>query len=188
MANKNTKDEVKNEELNPVDLGLEEAPVKDEVKKDEVVSPTTENIGIITQEAKPATKPVEEPVDDIFTRGKEPSYEEKKLEAAAAQAVKTAAEANANMSLRESERTYAIAKRKHMLERCKNDRLVVITPSKMLASIFGATYTFNYNGIPVTVHFNGMPQKFPKFIADKIQKKIYETSEANTPKEVIETM
>lgn len=148
-----------NKDINPVDLGLEKE-----------------------------TKITKEPVKKVESKPKEKSYEDKKLEAAAAQAVKTAAQANAEMTLRDSEREYALAKRRHMLDKCREDRLVTITPSKMLADIFGSTYTFSYNGIPVTVKFNGLPQKFPKFIADKIQEKIYKTSEANTYKEVIENM
>ena len=111
------------------------------------------------------------------------SYEEKKLEAAAAQAVKTVATANAEMTLKDAEKEYALAKRRYMLNKCKNDRIVTITPSKLYSNIFGSTYSFFYNGIPVTVKFDGTPQQFPAFIAEKIQEKILKTAEANTPKE-----
>jgi len=118
----------------------------------------------------------------IFEK-KDSSYEERKLEAAAAQAVKTAASANAELALRESERIYAQEKRTHMLTRCKSEPVVTITPSKMYANIFGSTYSFYYNGIPVTVKFDGTPQQFPRFIANKIQEKILKTADANTPKD-----
>lgn len=167
MANNKTKNtEIENTNIDPVDMGLT-AP--EAVEETDILGTTGEPL-------------VEK------TKGEEAveKYEEKKLNAAATAALKAAVNANAETALRESEKEYAIAKRKYMLEKCKSDPVVTITPSKLFANIFGSVYTFNYNGIPVTVYFNSKPQKFPKFIADKIQEKILSTSEANTYKEEIE--
>ena len=51
---------------------------------------------------------------------------------------------------------------------------------------FGPVYTFLYNTIPVTVKFDGSTQKFPRFIAEELNRRIKEVSEANTNKVDIE--
>ena len=100
------------------------------------------------------------------------------LNAAAANAVKAAADAQSEISLKEAEKTYIVEKKRDMLNRCKNDKVVEFVGQKI--------YTFTYNCIPVTVKFDGSKQLFPKFIYDRIMEKISEVSESNTNKEVIE--
>ena len=58
--------------------------------------------------------------------------------------------------------------------------------TKIFAQYFGPVYTFLFNTIPVTVKFDGTTQKFPRFIAEEINRRIKEVSEANTGKVDIE--
>lgn len=106
--------------------------------------------------------------------------------AAATAALKAAIDANNEMNLKESEKVYINEKMKYMLDKCKSDKKVKFRGDKIWAPIFGKVYTFLYNGIPVTVKFDGTEQEFPEFVYNLIQEKIHETSEANTPKVSIE--
>lgn len=116
----------------------------------------------------------------------EKTFAEKSAEAAATAALKVAIETNNEIAIKESEKAYFIEKRNHMLNRCKNDEIVERTISKLYAPIIGKVYTFAYNGVPVTVYCDGKPHKYPKFIAEKIDKKLAKISESNTYKEVID--
>lgn len=106
--------------------------------------------------------------------------------AAAAAALKAAMDANNELSVKEAEKTYIKEKMNFMLNKCKNDRVVKFRGDKVYAQYFGKVYTFLYNAVPVTIRFDGSEQEFPEFIYNKIQEKIHEVSEANTPKVVIE--
>ena len=116
----------------------------------------------------------------------EKTFAEKSAEAAATAALKAAITTNNEIAIRESEQAYFIEKRRHMLERCKNDEKVTRTISKLYAPIIGKVFTFAYNGVPVTVYCDGKPHEYPKFIAEKIDKKLAKISESNTYKEVID--
>ena len=120
------------------------------------------------------------------TKKSEKTFNEKSVEAAATAALKAAITTSNEIAIRESEQAYFIEKRKHMLGRCKNDEVVERTISKLYAPIIGKVYTFAYNGVPVTVYCDGKPHKYPKFIAEKIDKKLAKISESNTYKEVID--
>ena len=120
------------------------------------------------------------------TTKKQTTFEEKSVEAAATAALKAAITSSNEIAIRESEQAYFVEKRRHMLERCKNDEVVERTISKLYAPIVGRVYTFAYNGVPVTVYCDGKPHKYPKFIAEKIDKKLARISESNTYKEVID--
>ena len=106
--------------------------------------------------------------------------------AAATAALKAAIDANQELSANEAEKVYIKEKMNFMLEKCKNDEVVEFRGDKIYAQYFGKQYTFLYNAIPVTIKFDGTVQKFPKFICEKIQEKIHEVSESNTPKISIE--
>ena len=67
-----------------------------------------------------------------------------------------------------------------MLNRAKEDKKVPFVGQKIFADIFGSTYTFLYNTIPVTVKFDGSTQYFPKFVYDFLMKKINAVSDSNT--------
>ena len=106
--------------------------------------------------------------------------------AAATAALKAAINANSDLATKEAEKTYIIEKKKFMLNKCKTDEAVEFVGLKLYANYFGPVYTFLYNGIPVTVKFDGSKQTFPRFIYDKIMQKINEVSDANTNKVEIE--
>lgn len=111
---------------------------------------------------------------------------EKQAVAAANAALKAAIEANTEISAREAEKAYANEKKKFMLNKCKNDDVVERTISKLYAPILGKTYSYYYNGIAITVYCDGKPHKYPRFVAENIDKKLNKISESNTYKEVIE--
>lgn len=106
--------------------------------------------------------------------------------AAATAALKAAIEANSEIATKEAEKTYILEKKKFMLNKCKSDRIVKFVGQKIFANYFGPVYTFLFNGIPVTVKFDGSTQEFPKFIYDRIMKMISEVSESNTNKVIID--
>lgn len=102
--------------------------------------------------------------------------------AAATAALKAAINANSELATKEAEKTYIIEKKKFMLNKCKEDDTVEFVGLKLYANYFGPVYTFLYNGIPVTVKFDGSKQTFPRFIYEKVMQKINEVSDANTNK------
>lgn len=106
--------------------------------------------------------------------------------AAATAALSAAINANNELATKEAEKTYIIEKKKFMLNKCKNDKPVKFVGQKIFANYFGPVYTFLFNGIPVTVYFDGSEQEFPEFIYKRIMKMINEVSESNTNKIVIE--
>ena len=114
------------------------------------------------------------------------SFSEKQANAAAAMALKTAIAANSAMAAREAEKTYALEKQQYMLNKCKNDRVVTRTISRLYAPYLGKVYTFFYNGIPVTIYCDGKPHEYPEFVAQHIDEKLNRISESNTYKELIE--
>ena len=111
---------------------------------------------------------------------------EAQAKAAANAALKAAIDANTEMSAREAEKVYVTEKKKHMMDRCKTDEVVTRTINKLYAPILGKTYSYYYNGLVVTVYCDGKPHKYPKFVAENIDRKLNSISEANTYKEVIE--
>ena len=115
---------------------------------------------------------------------KKDDFAAKSAEAAATAALKAAIDTNNEIAIRESEKAYFIAKKQHMLEKCRGDKRVTRTISKLYAPIIGKAYTFAYNGVPVTVYCDGKPHEYPEFIAQKIDKKLAKISESNTYKEI----
>lgn len=114
------------------------------------------------------------------------SAQEAQAKAAASAALKAAIDANTELSAKEAEKVYAAEKKKHMIDRCKNDEVVTRTISKLYAPFLGKTYSFYYNGLVVTVYCDGKPHKYPKFVAEHIDRKLNKISESNTYKEVID--
>lgn len=134
--------------------------------------------------SKTVTTEIEQPVEVVET--KKDNFKSKAAEAAANVALKAAIETSSVITQHEAEKAYNIEKRKFMLDKCKNDRVVPFTGEKILAPYFGKVYTFTYNCIPVTIFFDGVERYYPAFIVDKIKEKISRVSEANTYKEEIE--
>ena len=116
----------------------------------------------------------------------EDKFSEQQANAAATMALKSAIEANSEMAVRDAEKTYAIEKQRYMLNKCKTDRVVTRTISKLYAPYLGKIYTFSYNGIPVTIYCDGKPHEYPEFIAEHTDDKLNKISESNTYKEIIE--
>lgn len=67
------------------------------------------------------------------------------------------------------------------LARCKNAKVKKIKLSKAYSTYFGKKYTFNYNGVPVFLEFDGKMHAYPDFVADYIKEKIERTMIANMP-------
>lgn len=55
--------------------------------------------------------------------------------------------------------------------------------SKVYKETMGDRWTFLFNGIPVSISFDGTWQEFPGPIADYIEKALEEIAVANSPKE-----
>jgi hypothetical protein len=55
--------------------------------------------------------------------------------------------------------------------------------SKIHKETMGDRWTFLYNGVPVSINFDGTWQEFPEPIADFIEKQLEATAVANAPKE-----
>lgn len=106
--------------------------------------------------------------------------------AAATAALKAAINANSELAIREASKAYVIEKKKHMLNRCKDDEEVEFVGQKIFANYFGPVYTFLYNTVPVTVRFDGSKQMFPKFVYKRLMEKLNEVSDSNTSKVEIE--
>lgn len=147
------------------------------VKKSETTDTKKSNVEKVVV---PVSAPI---VED--TKNKE-TFSEKQAEAAATAALKSAIEANSELAMKDAERTYAIEKKRNMLERCKKDRVVTRTVSRLYAAYLGRVYTFAYNGIPVTIYCDGKPHEYPEFVARHIDAKLNKISESNTYKEIIE--
>jgi len=156
------------------------------VKEKTIVSDEETN-----KEVEPLSAEVtEETVDEhIFKNTKKTdTFAEKSAQAAANAALKAAIEANSEIAIKEAEKVYFIEKKKHMLERCKKDKKVPVTISKFYAPYIGKVYTFNYNGIPVTIYCDGQPHEYPEFIANKINKKMAKIADSNTYKEITDNL
>lgn len=139
----------------------------------------------------PKEEVVEETIEEVMEepkniKTKTGTFSEKQANAAASMALKTAIEANSEMAMREAEKVYALEKQKHMLSRCKKDKVVTRTISKLYAPYLGKVYTFMYNSVPVTIYCDGKPHEYPEFVAKHIDAKLQKVSESNTYKEIIE--
>jgi hypothetical protein len=71
-----------------------------------------------------------------------------------------------------------------LVRKYKSEPKVEVMGSTMYKPYLGSRYTFTFNGFPVSIEFNGKPQKFPKTIAEVLQRKLNEVAEANAPKNV----
>lgn len=161
------------------------------LKKSEENKKSVKTAAKIEPKEEVVETPVKETVEEhIFKGAKKDSdtFAERAAEAAATAALKSAISANSEIAIKEAEKTYFIEKKNHMLNRCKTDEVVDLTVDKINAQYLGKVYTFAYNGIPVTVYCDGKPHKYPKFIADKIRKKLTAISESNTYKEEVDDL
>jgi hypothetical protein len=177
-------------DTNVDDLGVELPNEGNEAPKEPTVSKAS-----VKPKKRPSTAPVKPAVSkDVVKKTvakKAPVKEmtpaektnEARLKANATAAIAAAASAQSRIASNEADKTYIIQKKKHMLNRCKNDDTVEFVGLRLYAQFFGPVYTFLYNTIPVTVKFDGSKQKFPRFIYNHIMKKIAEVSDSNTNKD-----
>lgn len=158
------------------------------IKKEDIELKDIENAigGNVEEHIKEVEPEKSKEIVDKALKNTEKTFADKSAEAAANAALKAAIDANNEIAIKESEKAYFIEKKNFMLNKCKNDEIVERTISKLYAPIIGRVYTFALNGIPVTVYCDGKPHKYPKFIAEIIDRKINEISESNTYKEVID--
>ena len=138
---------------------------------------------VVKKSELPEDLPKEEVKEEV--KPKE-TFSEKQANAAATMALKTAIEANSEIAMRDAERAYALEKQRNMLKKCKEDKVVTRTISKLYAPYLGKVYTFMYNSIPVTIYCDGKPHEYPEFVAKHIDAKLQRVSESNTYKEIIE--
>ena len=61
---------------------------------------------------------------------------------------------------------------------------VKVYGNPMFVPSLGETYTFLYNGNPVSIDFDGEYHEYPKVIAELLEKKLAATARANTSKTV----
>ena len=177
---------------NVEELGVELPEEGSEAPKEPTIDKTP-----VRPKQRPATAPVKTAVSKAVVKeaiAKEVTEKEMtptdktnaaKIKANATAAIAAAASAQSKIASNEADKTYIIQKKKHMLNRCKNDDTVEFVGLRLYAQFFGPVYTFLYNTIPVTVKFDGSKQKFPRFIYDHIMRKISEVSESNTSKDEI---
>lgn len=70
---------------------------------------------------------------------------------------------------------------KTFTQKLKDEPLVAVYGPKSFQATLGNFYTFLLNTYPVTIRFDGTYQKFPKSIAEKLQKKLDNISVAVSP-------
>lgn len=139
---------------------------------------------------KAKEEPKEEPeeVEEVKEESKEETFASKSAQAAATAALKAAIETNSEIAMKEAEKTYFLEKKNNMLKRCKEDRVVTRTISKLYAQYLGKVYSFMFNGIVITIYCDDKPHEYPEFIAEVIDRKMNEISESNTYKEVTDNL
>lgn len=70
------------------------------------------------------------------------------------------------------------------IRRLKKEPRVRVFGNKMYKESIGSPYTFLFNGLPVSIKFDGTYQEYPKTIAEVLERKLLAIAEANTPKQV----
>lgn len=68
------------------------------------------------------------------------------------------------------------------LEKLRNEPLVSVHGSEVYKQFCGDVYTFLYNGVCVSIKFDGQDYQYPATIAKALNRKLAAISKANTPK------
>lgn len=68
------------------------------------------------------------------------------------------------------------------IEKLKKEKFVEIVGSTMYKAYLGDFYTYLFNGVPVTIRFNGTAQKFRKSIAEDLNKRLNEIANSKSKK------
>lgn len=74
------------------------------------------------------------------------------------------------------------------LKKLRNEPRVKIRGDKNLKTHFGDVLTFTFNGLPVTVRFDGSYQEFPESIAREIEFKLEAFNDDTVAKEQIDEL
>lgn len=69
-------------------------------------------------------------------------------------------------------------------EKIKKENRVRVYGNPMFVPSLGETYTFLYNGNPVSIDFDGEYHEYPETIARLLEKKLAATARANTSKNI----
>ena len=68
------------------------------------------------------------------------------------------------------------------INKLKKEKFVEVNGNTMFKAYLGDFYTYLFNGVPVTIRFNGTNQKFRKSIAADLTKRLNEIANSKTKK------
>ena len=70
------------------------------------------------------------------------------------------------------------------IQKLKKEPRVKVYGNEIFQDQLGETYTFLYNGLPVTIKFDGSYQEYPESVAKLLESKLSEIAKANTRKNI----
>jgi hypothetical protein len=70
------------------------------------------------------------------------------------------------------------------IQQLKKEPRVKVYGNEIFQDQLGETYTFLYNGLPVTIKFDGSYQEYPESVAQLLESKLSEIAKANTRKNI----
>lgn len=70
------------------------------------------------------------------------------------------------------------------IKRLKEEPRVKVYGNEIFAAQLGDIYTFLYNGLPVTIKFDGTYQEYPQTVAKHIEQKLSTIAKANTRRNI----
>lgn len=70
------------------------------------------------------------------------------------------------------------------VQKLKKEPRVKVYGNEIFQDQLGEVYTFLYNGLPVTIKFNGSYQEYPESVANLLESKLSEIAKANTRKTI----
>jgi hypothetical protein len=70
------------------------------------------------------------------------------------------------------------------VQKIKQEPRVKVYGNEIFQDQLGETYTFLYNGLPVTIKFDGSYQEYPESVATLLESKLSEIAKANTRKTI----
>lgn len=70
------------------------------------------------------------------------------------------------------------------VQKLKGEEKVRVYGNEIFAQQLGEVYTFLYNGLPVTIKFDGTYQEYPATVAKHIENKLSKIAKANTRKNI----
>jgi hypothetical protein len=70
------------------------------------------------------------------------------------------------------------------ITKLKNEPKVKVYGNEIFQNQLGEVYTFLFNGLPVTIKFDGSYQEYPESVAKLLESKLSEIAKANTRKNI----